>query len=743
VFRFAFQNLILLILERSNKSFFLGVGFLDCGLGSGVKVLNPRTALQAELRNKFMAADTSVAQKVEAPPLKPIEFKSKLAATPRTLPKYSVKVKNAKGEDVVLGDPRATRALVALMDVHAVNGGAACHWGGPAAFAEIMAAIHGIMFATQGREWHEAFNFVNDAGHTENGIYALRANYGFDGMTFEDLKAFRSIKSKLTGHGEAHLNPQGVLISNGPLGSALPQAQGLAIADKVAQRDRLTIVTVSDGASMEGEAKEAFAAIPGLSAKDRLNPFVMIISDNDTKLSGRITKDSFSMQRSFQAMGTLGWNVISVPNGHDLQAVYLAVEKGIEQARANPNFPVCLWVKTIKGYGIKSTMENAAGGHGFPLSNGEKIPDWITEIYSGTPPPEEFVNWAATLRKDWEEKEAAKKAKAAAASPAPSGVKKDKVQAGLAKGAIQAAVEGLPVFSISSDVQGSTGISVFQKTFPDRYIEVGIAEANMISTGAGFSKAGFVAIVDTFGQFGVTKGNLPLTMAALSQAGVIAMFSHVGFQDAADGASHQATTYLAATSAIPHTHVIAPSCADEAEAHMYSAIKKIAEARRKNEDPDSYIFFVGRENYPLHWVENAKYDWGKAQLLQQGTDVVLIGSGPLLGKAIEAGKKLAEQGIKAAVINNAFINDIDLETIGNAVKGAGGKLVTIEDHQVICGMGAQISHALSQNGIPHQIRSLAIRGEFGQSAYLAEDLYKKHGLTAEKMIEAARQLLGR
>src|SRR5947207_15039146 len=169
------------------------------------------------------------------------------------------------------------------------------------------------MFATNGRQWHEAYNFVNDAGHTENGIYALRANYGFDSMTFEDLKAFRSIKSKLTGHGESHLNPQGVLLSNGPLGSALPQAQGLAIANKVAKRDRVTIVTISDGASMEGEAKEAFAAIPGLAAKDRVNPFVLVISDNDTKLSGRITKDAFSMSPSFAAMPALGWNVIHVP----------------------------------------------------------------------------------------------------------------------------------------------------------------------------------------------------------------------------------------------------------------------------------------------------------------------------------------------------------------------------------------------------------------------------------------------
>lgn len=688
-----------------------------------------------------MGADTSVAQKVEAPPLKPIAAKSKLAPTPGQ-PKYSVKVKNARGEEVTVADPKATRALLALMNIHAVNGGAACHWGGPSAFAEIMASVHAIMFSTQGRAWHEAYNFVNDAGHTENGIYALRANYGFDGMTFEDLKGFRSIKSKLTGHGESHLNPEGVLLSNGPLGSALPQAQGLAIGDKVAKRDRVTIVTVSDGASMEGEAKEAFAAIPGLSAKDRVNPFVLIISDNDTKLSGRITKDSFSMERTFQAMGSLGWNVITVPNGHDLPAVYLSIEKAIEQAKANPNFPVCLWVKTIKGYGIKSTMENAAGGHGFPLSNGEKIIDWVKEIYGGEA-PEELMDWAQSLRKDWEEKDAAKKAKAAAAASATPAAKKDKVQSGLAQAAIRAAADGYPVYSISSDVQGSTGIAPFQKTFPDRYVEVGIAESNMVSTGAGISKAGFIPIVDTFGQFGVTKGNLPLTMAALSQAGVIAIFSHVGFQDAADGASHQATTYFAAVSGIPHTHVIAPSCAGEAEALMYEAIKRYADAKNGGKDPDNYIFFVGRENYPVNWVEGAKYPWGKAQVLQQGNDVVLIGCGPLLSKAIEAGKKLAEQGIKATVINNPFVNDVDLETIGGAVKAAGGRLVTIEDHQAVCGMGAQVSHALSNAGIAHQIKTLAMKGEFGQSAYVAEDLYKAHGLTADRMVEAAKQLLGK
>ena len=692
-----------------------------------------------------MAEDKSNIAALEAPPLVPLPSNVKLARTPQGSPKFSVRVETGvAGGSVVLADPKATRALVALMDVHAVNGGAACHWGGPAAFAEIMAAIHGVMFATTGRPWFEAFNFVNDAGHAENGIYALRANYGFDGLTLADLRGFRSITSKLTGHGESHLNPEGVLLSNGPLGSALPQAQGLALADRLLNNDRVTVTVVSDGASMEGEAKEAFAAIPGLAGKGRLNPFVMVISDNDTKLSGRITKDAFSMAPSFAALAPLGWDVIPVPNGHDLAAVYSAITEAIARARRNPAVPVCVHAKTIKGYGVKATEQSASGGHGFPLNNGEKIVEFVTEIYGGEVPAE-LLAWASELRADWESKEAAKKAKAAAAiaaggAPAPA-AKKDKVQAGLAKGAIRAALAGYPVYSVSCDVQGSTGISQFQKSFPERFVEVGIAEANMVSVAAGLSKHGFVPIVDTFAQFGVTKGNLPLTMAALSQAPVIAIFSHAGLQDAADGASHQATTYLAATSAIPHTAVIACSCSDEAEALMYLAIERFANARKCGQSPESVVFFVGRENYPLRWSAGASWEWGKAEVLSEGEDVVLVACGTLVGKAVEAGKLLALQGVRATVINHPFVNRVDVETIGALVQRAQGRLVTLEDHQAVGGMGAQLSHALSRAGIAHRVKCLGIEGEFGQSAYLADQLYERHGLTALAMASAARSLM--
>lgn len=685
-----------------------------------------------------MGSEPIDAKPLEAPALTPMTLKSRLAGNPAQPPKYAATVKNIAGKDVVLGDPNATRALVALMNVHAVNGGAACHWGGPAALAEIMASAHGLIFASGDRPWYESYNFVNDAGHTENGVYALRANLGFDGMTFEDLRGFRSIESKLTGHGESHLNPEGVLLSNGPLSSAVGQCQGLAMADKTAGNDRVTVLVISDGASMEGEAKEAFSAIPGLAAKGRVNPFVMVLSDNQTKLSGRIPADSFDMGPSFDAMATLGWKVIDVEQGHDLQTVYQSIESAVQSAKADATKPVLVRVKTIKGYGVKSTEENASGGHGFPLKGGEKIIDFVNEIYGGEA-PEEMLAWAKELRAKWEADTAAKAAAPASSSPA---VKKGKIQGGLADAAIRAAQDGYPVYSVSCDVQGSTGIAAFQSSFPDRFVEVGIAEANMVSVGTGYAKAGFIPIVDTFGQFGVTKGNLPLTMAALSQAPVIAIFSHVGFQDAADGASHQATTYFAAVSAIPHTVVIAPSCAGEADALMYEAIKRYAEDRKAGKDGENYIFFVGRENYPIHWIEGASYPWGKAQVIREGSDVVLVGCGPLLSKAVQAGEILQARGVNATVISNPFVNRVDLDTIAPLVQAAEGRVVTIEDHQVSCGMGSQLSHALSRAGIAHRVSSLGIEGEFGQSAYVAEHLYQRHGLTADKMAEEAQKLIG-
>ena len=303
------------------------------------------------------------------PSLKNIAPLRQLASPPRNRPRFFSVLNDREGQTFYLADPKATRALIACMDMEAVLGGAASHWGGPAGFAEIMSSLHALMFdwaEKKAKSWFELFHLINDAGHCENGIYALKANYAMAGLSIEDLKKFRSIESHLTGHGEAHLFPEGVYLSNGPLGSTLGQAQGLAMADKLIGNNRMTISTLSDGACMEGEAKEALSAIPGFAKKGRLNPFLLVISDNNTKLTGRIDEDSFSMAPFFKSLKILGWQCSYIPEGNCLKSVFSACQEGFKNAWNEPTKPVALIFKTLKGFGVKKTVEDPAGGHGFP-----------------------------------------------------------------------------------------------------------------------------------------------------------------------------------------------------------------------------------------------------------------------------------------------------------------------------------------------------------------------------------------
>ena len=655
-----------------------------------------------------------------------------MAATPSQDPKYFVEVPHAHGEKLKLADPKATRAMVALMDMNAVLGGAASHYGGPAAFAEIMSAIHGLMFWESRKKnisWYELFNFINDAGHCENGIYALRANYGFADLTMEELKKFRSIESRLTGHGEAHLFPEGVMMSNGPLGSAFPQSQGLAMADAHAGKNRVTITTISDGACMEGEAREAFAAIPGFASKGKMAPYVLIISDNNTKLSGRIDKDSFSMEPTFQSLKTMGWHVLELKDGHSLQQCLFTIEHAIKLARENPKVPVAIHAHTIKGIGTKKTSESSSGGHGFPCKSATELLSFIQEIYGNAELPREFIQWADEL--------IALENNLKATAVKDQG---EKIQVGIANAMVKARKNGHPVISITSDLPGSTGVAPFQKEFPEHSFDVGIAEANMISVAAGFSRQGYVPVVDTFAQFGVTKGALPLTMAMLSHSPMICVFSHTGFQDAADGASHQALTYLSMIAGIPGVKAIALNCSEQAEALMTAAIRDFQDKRLKGLQPESYVFFLGRENFPKNYG-TTQYSLNNAciikEQLQKVNNITLLSAGSLIPQALIASDILNQKGIGSIVIDITLLNQIDTETINSALIKTNNTFLTIEDHQLIGGFGALICQALSQKGIQFRSKSLGVKGEFGRSAYNAIELYQEHGLDAQSIAASA------
>lgn len=673
--------------------------------------------------------------------IKPLQIKVKLAGHQNKKPHFAKNIKLNNGEVVSAADPNATRALVALMDMFAVLGGAASHYGGPAALAELMSAAHAVIFneaEKKNKNWFEIAHIINDAGHCENGLYALKANYGMAGLDLNSLKKFRSIDSGLTGHGEVHCFEEGVYLSNGPLGSAFPQAQGLALADKLAGEDRVTVCVLSDGAAMEGEAKEALAAVPGLAKRGLMAPFVLIISDNNTKLSGRIDQDAFSMAPTFNGLESLGWKVVRLEEGNNLQAATTAMEVALAAARGNPAQPVAIWAKTIKGIGTKKTADSSSGGHGFPCKSPVELPEFLKEIYNPEAAPALFSSWIdelLTVEKDM-------KAKAKTDTG-------EKIQAGISKAMVAAFKKGLPVISVTSDLPGSTGVAGFRKEFPHASIDVGVAESNMVSTAAGLSKQGFIPVVDTFAQFGVTKGALPLTMAMLSEAPVIGVFSHTGFQDAADGASHQALSYMAMLASIPKVDLYSLCSSEEAEVLMSSVIEKFAEEKLAGKTPHSSIFFLGRENFPKTFkspANNITYAPSVPQVLLSNLlpakNVMLLTTGSLVGEALVASEKLKAMGIGSLVVNQNCLNRIDVAYLSTLLKKCDGGLITAEDHQVLLGFGSFVAHQLTLAGVLTKMQSLGVHGEFGQSAYNAIELYHKHGVDSEAMVKAAQKIFG-
>lgn len=690
----------------------------------------------------------------------PIQIPNKLFSNPKHKPQFSVDVtfENAevKMQTLTCADPQTTRALIALMDMYAVLGGAASHYGGPAAMAELLSALHAEMFfqsELQNVNWHELYHFVNDAGHCENGIYALRANYQVANLKLESLKKFRSIESVLTGHGESHLYPEGVFISNGPLGSAFPQSQGLAIGERLNGKMRTTITMISDGACMEGEAKEALAAIPGLAAKGLLAPYVLIISDNNTKLSGRIDFESFSMQPTFSSLEKLGWKVLFLENGNDLKACATSISNALKCAQKNPQVPVVIHAKTVKGIGTKKTAESASGGHGFPLKSPTELGAFLMEIYDGKPYPVFFNSWIHELIEIENKIKVNANQQAASQKNSVSEVD-EKIQKGISQALIEAADKGLPVLSITSDLPGSTGVADFRKKFPKLSFDVGIAESNMVSTAAGLSKLGYIPVVDTFAQFGVTKGALPLTMASLSEAPMICIFSHTGFQDAADGASHQGLTYISMVSSIPHIDVFNLSCSKEAYQILSQVIDNYSQTLKRGLTPKTAVFFLGRENFPASYfkdqVEAANFTINQPTCLasigasknvtSKTWTLLTTGSSTYEGvKAVQALRANSKNLVQHFHVGSILNSKLD-EVLDSIIKTE-GRVLFVEDHQKVGGFSQiclhQLHELISQKNLNCLLlpKTLAVQAEFGQSAYTAAELYAKHRIDFNAILE--------
>jgi transketolase len=308
--------------------------------------------------------------------------------------------------------------------------------------------------------------------------------------------------------------------------------------------------------------------------------------------------------------------------------------------------------------------------------------------------------------------------------------KKD-TRSGFGAGLLEVGRKNPQVVALCADLIGSLKMEAFIKEFPERFVQVGIAEANMMGIAAGLTIGGKIPYTGTFANFSTGRVYDQIRQSiAYSGKNVKICASHAGLTLGEDGATHQILEDIGLMKMLPHMVVINPC--------DYNQTKAATIAIADHEGP-VYLRF-GRPVVPVFTPADQIFEIGKAVMLNEGTDVTIIATGHLVWEAILAGEALHAQGISAEIINIHTIKPLDDAAILKSVAKTRA-VVTAEEHQVLGGLGESVSGLLSRS-LPTFMEMVAVNDSFGESGTPAQ-LMEKYGLTAKNIEEAAKRVISK
>ncbi|MBM3921126.1 MAG: transketolase family protein [Sphingomonadales bacterium] len=304
-------------------------------------------------------------------------------------------------------------------------------------------------------------------------------------------------------------------------------------------------------------------------------------------------------------------------------------------------------------------------------------------------------------------------------------------RSGFGAGLLEAARLDERIVGLCADLTGSLMMDAFQKEFPHRFFQAGIAEANMMGLAAGLATGGKIPFTGTFANFSTGRVYDQIRQSiAYSDKNVKICASHAGLTLGEDGATHQILEDLGLMKMLPGMTVINPC--------DYNQTKAATLAIAKHHGP-VYLRF-GRPKWPVFTPENQVFEIGKALMLNEGTDVSIFATGHLVWKAIQAGEALAEKSISAEIINIHTIKPLDAEAVLNSARKT-RCVVTAEEHQINGGLGDSIAQLLSRN-LPTPIEMVAVMDSFGESGK-PEELLTKYHLDTSDVVAAAERAMAR
>ncbi len=281
---------------------------------------------------------------------------------------------------------------------------------------------------------------------------------------------------------------------------------------------------------------------------------------------------------------------------------------------------------------------------------------------------------------------------------------------------------------LDADLAKATKSIEFKKIASERFFDMGIAECDMIGTAAGLATCGKIAFATTFAMFGAGRALEQIrNSVAYPNLNVKIAVTHAGVTVGEDGGSHQAIEDISLMRSIPNMVVINPADAIEAKKAVHAAVEHYGPV---------YIRF-GRAATPIIHNEDYEFEIGKGKTIREGDDVLIVATGIMVAKALEAAEILSKDNIEATVVNISTIKPLDTEIIVSLAKKT-GKVVTAEEHSIVGGLGSAVAEVLSEE-YPTKLKRVGIKDIFGQSGS-PEDLLEHYGLTAKDIVEAVKSI---
>jgi len=305
------------------------------------------------------------------------------------------------------------------------------------------------------------------------------------------------------------------------------------------------------------------------------------------------------------------------------------------------------------------------------------------------------------------------------------------IRKGFGEGLLEAGKLDPQVVGVCADLTESTNMHFFAETFPERFVEVGVAEQNLATVGAGLAAMGKVPFVSSYAAFSPGRNYEQIrTTISLNDRPVKIIGSHAGLYTGADGATHQMLEDLALMRTLPNMVVLAPC--DAVEAHK--ATLAMAKDRRPN------YMRVTREATAVITTKDTPFEIGNAYVFREGEDVTIVATGTMTAAALAAAELLSKKGIKAEVVHVPTLKPLDRVTILSSARKT-GKVLTVEEGQINGGLGGAVAELLGEE-LPTPMQRLGMRDCFGESGK-PEELLEKFGLTPKHIAQAAEQLVKR